>query len=351
MYTYIERAPQVCRDILDAGVERVGALAEQFCARDYRRILMVASGSSYNIALSMCEFMQRTLGIEVGATWPMSYILYNHAQASDTFVLCLSQSGKSTNTIEAVRRAQACGHDVAVLTTNGQAPIHETCDAVYEYGSGSDDYYVAKGYPSSCTFLASFTIEAAARRGSIDEAARARLLAGLGAAVDGLAPVMGESQAFFQKHIDRVLRTRRIMTVGIGAGYGVALEGALKLNEMTGIAANAYEMEEFVHGPTYEIRKDHVVMLVDQGGPGHARLMQLYQALHLLTDAVFVIDNTGDYAGDLVVRLPSAADPGLNILQDVVPFQVLAESLCSALDLLSYNFSNYDFEQEMKTKA
>lgn len=351
MYTYIESAPKVCRGILDAEEGRVGGLVDQFCARDYRRILMVASGSSYNIAMSMREFMQDMLGIEVGAVWPMSYILYDHVQTDDTFVLCLSQSGKSTNTIKAVQCAQEHERDVAVLTANGQAPIRLVCDAVYEYGSGPEDYYVAKGYPSSCTFLALFAIKVAARRGMIDDGRRDRLVKELGAAVDGLVSVMKQSQSFFLGHLERVLRTRRIMTVGIGAGYGVALEGALKLNEMTGLAVNAYEMEEFVHGPAYEIRKDHVVMIADQGGPGHERLMQLHHALHLLTDTVFVIDNTDEHKGDFVLHLPSVAEPGLNVMQDAVPFQVLSESLCSALDLLSYNFTNYDFEQEMKTKA
>ena len=63
MYTYIEQAPTVCRAILDTRDERVGGLVQLFCARPYRRLHIVASGSSYNIAMTMRDFLQAALGI------------------------------------------------------------------------------------------------------------------------------------------------------------------------------------------------------------------------------------------------------------------------------------------------
>ena len=354
MYTYIEQAPSIARDIIAHRDALVGPLVEQFCGMAPKRLLIVASGSSYDIAMSMRPFMQRTLGIEVSVEWPMSYILYNHAQNDETFVLCMSQSGRSTNTIEAVRRAQACGHHVAVLTCNPDAPMREHCEHVYAYGSGTEDYYVAKGFPTSCVYLALFAIEAARTmnvRGAEDCAA---LLSDVSAVVDDMEDVYPAARSFADKHLDAFVNARRIMCVGIGAGYGVALEGALKLNEMIGVAANAYEMEEFVHGPTYEIRRGHVVVLVDLGGPGRERMMQLYRALHVLTDDVYVIDAAGEgVAGsdEKTFAIKPLADVELDAPRAVIPFQVLAESICSKLDLLSYNLSNLEFEKQIKNKA
>ncbi|OUN87554.1 SIS domain-containing protein [[Collinsella] massiliensis] len=356
MYTYIEQAPTVCRAILDTRDERVGGLVQLFCARPYRRLHIVASGSSYNIAMTMRDFLQAALGIEVTVGWPMSYILYDHLQPGDTFVLCLSQSGKSTNTIAAVEKAVERGNTVAVLTCNANAPIDAAGGNVFEYGSGTDDYYVGKGFPSSCTYLALFGIMAASMRGTLEDETRDALIDALSTEIGGMQDAFEKAQAFCAEHINELVRARRIMTVGIGGGYGLALEGALKLNEMTGIAANAYEMEEFVHGPTYEIRKDHVVMLVDLGGPGHERMMQLSQALHLLTDHVFVIAATEGYDEySLELGTSSGRNVGsksdLAAIRAIIPFQTAAEAICSKLDMLSYNLVNFDFEQEMKTKA
>ena len=193
MYTYIERTPDLCRKIAEGAADRVAGLVGQFTLRPRTRLLIVASGSSYNIAVAAKPYLQRVLGIEVTVTWPMSYILFDHAQALGTFVLCMSQSGKSTNTIEAVRRARECGQDVAVLTCNGNAPIREVCEHVYEYGSGVEDYYVAKGFPTSCTFLFEFAIAVARALGTGDEMCiRDRGLSARGAhAAGGTDPSLG----------------------------------------------------------------------------------------------------------------------------------------------------------------
>lgn len=351
MFTYMDAAPSMCRSMIQGGSERVGGLVGQYCAGAYRRILIVASGSSYNIAMASKAYIQRLLDVEVAVMWPMTYILCDHNQGDDTFVICMSQSGKSTNTIEAVRCAKSAGQDVCALTCNGNAPIHDVCESVYEYGSGADDYYVAKGFPTSCAFLFSFAIEAALELGLIADEDADRERAELLAVVESMPAAIRGSREFFARHRDALIRARRIMCVGIGAGYGIALEGALKLNEMTGIAANAYEMEEFVHGPTYEIRKDHVVFLVDLGDVGHARMMQLHDALGELTDHVYVIDATGEHAPEKSVRLESPAHGACDAMRAVIPFQAVSEEICSDLDMLSYNLSNFDFEQKMKTKA
>ena len=223
MYTYIEQAPAIAREIIARRETLVGPLVEQFCGMAPKRLLIVASGSSYDIAMSMRPFMQQTLGIEVSVEWPMSYILYNHAQNGETFVLCMSQSGRSTNTIEAVRRAQACGHHVAVLTCNPDAPMREYCEHVYAYGSGTDDYYVAKGFPTSCVYLALFAIEAARAldvRGADD---CATLLSDVSAVVEDMPEAYRAARTFAEQHLDAFVDARRIMCVGIGAGYGVAL--------------------------------------------------------------------------------------------------------------------------------
>ena len=82
--------------------------------------------------------------------------------------------------------------------------------------------------------------------------------------------------------------------------------------------------------------------------------MQLYRALHVLTDDVYVIDATGEgVAGsdEKTFAIKPLADVELDAPRAVIPFQVLAESICSKLDLLSYNLSNLEFEKQIKNKA
>lgn len=117
------------------------------------------------------------------------------------------------------------------------------------------------------------------------------------------------------------------------------------------IASNAYEMEEFVHGPSYEISKDHAVFLIDGGDEAHERMAQLYDALTLLTDKVYMITNNRYSKGRKIWKLDHKLSNDFNILLNIIPFQLIAESICNDLDLLSYNVRNYDFEKKIKTKA
>lgn len=338
------------RAIIQDKDELVGTLVDIYLAKEVAKIVIIASGSSFNIAMSAKWYLQKYLKREVKVVWPMTYLHYDSAYDTDAFIICMSQSGKSTNTIEAVKKAKERGHDPIVLTTNADSPIRDYTEHVFAYGSGSDDYYVAKGYPCSNLFLFLFTLECAKQSTLITATNYKQELQKLKDTIDKLSDVQEGAKAFFQMYQKEFIHARRILIVGIGSGYGTALEGALKMNEMIGSATNAYEMEEFVHGPTYEIRKDHMVILVDQGGSASPRMMQLFNALHKLCDHVFMITNV-KIEDDHILFVPNCGDEDVNTLLNIIPFQTFSECICSSLDLLSYNLANYDFEQEIKTKA
>lgn len=350
MFPYMNEAINRCYEIIEKKEQNIMPLVDLFFAKEYKKVVIIASGSSYNIAMSVKWYLQKYLKTEVKVVWPMTYIHIDHEYDQDAFVICMSQSGKSTNTIEAVKVAKAQGHNPIVLTTNADSPIREYCDHVFAYGSGSDDYYVAKGYPCSCTFLLLFALDCAKRTSVLNGNAYKRELQKIKYAISQLTNVQENAVSFFNKHKQEFIKARRIMMVGIGSGYGVALEGALKLNEMIGSATNAYEMEEFVHGPTYEIRKDHMIILIQQGNGTQYRMTQLYHALQRLSDHVFMI-TSADCHDDHVLSIPECHDADVQALCSIIPLQTFSECICSTLDLLSYNLANYDFEQEIKTKA
>lgn len=351
MFDYMEKAPSLCEQIIKEKDKRIGNLVEYFVEKERRRIVIVASGSSYNIAMSAKWYLQELLNLEVKVVWPLTYTMYDNSYDNQSFIICMSQSGKSTNTIEAVKKAKELKHDVCVLTTNKNAPIKEYCEHVYEYGSGSDDYYVAKGFPCSNVFLMIFAVEVASRLNKWKEAQKKKEISKIELEIAKLDNTRIKAKKFYEENKEAFLKCRRMMLVGIGSSYGVALEGALKLNEMIGSATNAYEMEEFVHGPTYEIRKDHAIIFIDNNSQCHERMKQLFIACKGLTDHVFVISNAKDYNDQKVLYIDGNSDYNLNIINSIVPFQTFSECICSELDLLSYNLTNYDFEQKIKTKA
>ncbi|MFL0249400.1 SIS domain-containing protein [Clostridium neuense] len=351
MIPFMKLAPKVCSSIISNRKNLIKPLVDLYMAKEYKKIVIVASGSSSNIANSVKYFIQNTLNTEVKIIWPMTYIKFDYKFNEDAFIICMSQSGKSTNTIQAVKKANKMGQDVAVLTTNANSPIKQYTNNVFEYGSGSDDYYVAKGYPASCTFLMLFALETALAKNIIKKEEFELKLKELETAISLMKTSFEVSEQFYANNKEEFKAMRRVMVVGCGPSYGTALEGALKINETFGIPTNAYEMEEFVHGPSYEIFKDHAVFFIDNGDDAHERIMQLYSALHLLTDKVFLISNNGNVADKRIWKLDYEISNEFSILFNIIPFQIISDSICSDLDLLSYNVRNYEFEKIIKTKA
>ncbi|WP_242954305.1 SIS domain-containing protein [Clostridium oryzae] len=351
MIPFMKSAPEVCLNIMANRKKLIKPLVDLYTAKEYKKIVIVASGSSCNIANSVKYFIQNTLNTEVKIIWPMTYIKFDYKFNEDAFIICMSQSGKSTNTIQAVKKANKLGQDIAVLTTNANSPIMDYTSNVFEYGSGSDDYYVAKGYPASCTFLMLFALETALTKNIIKKEEFELKIKELEKAVSLMKTSLDESELFYINNKEEFKSMRRAMVVGCGPSYGTALEGALKINETFGIPTNAYEMEEFVHGPSYEISKDHAVFFIDNGDEAHERVMQLYSAIHLLTDKVFLISNNG-YASDRRIwKLDYEISSEFSVLFNIIPFQLISDSICNDLDLLSYNVRNYEFEKIIKTKA
>lgn len=351
MIPFMKSAPKISSSIIANRKTLIKPLVDLYTAKEYKKIVIIASGSSCNIANSVKYFLQNTLNIEVKIIWPMTYIKFDYKFNEDAFIICMSQSGRSTNTIQAVRKANKLGQDAVVLTTNANSPIKEYTSNVFEYGSGSDDYYVAKGYPASCTFLMLFALEAALAKSIIKKEEFELKIKEMEEAVLLMKRSLEISEQFYSNNKAEFKSMKRAMVVGCGPSYGTALEGALKINETFGIPTNAYELEEFVHGPSYEIHKDHAVFFIDNGDEAHERVIQLYNAVQLLTDKVFLVSNNGYTVDKRVWKIDYDINNEFSILFNIIPFQCISDSLCNELDLLSYSVKNYEFERIIKTKA
>lgn len=351
MFDYMEMAPKAALQIIEDQEKLINPLVDLFLAGKYKKIVIVASGSSYNIACSIRYQMQDLLQVEVKVVWPLTYLHFDNKWDDEALILMMSQSGRSTNTIEAAKKARSLEREVAILTTNASAKASDFVEHVFEYGSGTDDYYVAKGYICSSVYLLLFAVKVAIASQFLTEKDGEVAIRTLKKAIQTLKSTREASIDFFEKNKQIFLASRRIMIIGAGSGYGVALEGALKINEMVGTATNAYELEEFIHGPSYEVRKNHLLIFIDDNKATSERLNQIYNASKILTDRIIRLSNYRDPESDLEMKIPASKLPDFHILNNIIPFQTFSESICSELDLLNYNLTNYDFEQLVKNKA
>ena len=132
MYDCVLETPATAEAMFKNKEALVGKLVDLFLAKDYKKIVMVASGSSYNIANCSKYAIQTYLGVKVDLINSVTYAKYDYQFHENALVICMSQSGKSTNTIEAVIKAKECGNDVVAISMVPNSPITRYCDTVLD---------------------------------------------------------------------------------------------------------------------------------------------------------------------------------------------------------------------------
>lgn len=289
MLTYIEECPELIKRNVANSVELTKPLVDEFCAGDYRTIWLVASGSSANGSYCARNFLRNFLKVEVKVVTPFNFIHAENDFGDNDFIFAISQSGYSTNTIEAIEIIKAKGRKSIAVTMDSNSDIKNYADLVVNYGIGFEKVgYVTKGVTGLALFLMLFAVEAGVRKGIIDAALATDLKADIEATSAINAEVLAKTKNFYEENFLALSSIGKTFLLGLGAGYGVATEGALKISETVQIPAMPLEAEEYLHGITLQINPRQTTFLIDVGVASE-RIAQIYEANKLATPNSYLI--------------------------------------------------------------
>lgn len=335
MLDYVVMANSRLRENLERAVELTDPLVKAFASSSYDAVRIVASGSSRHSADCARDYMRETLGMQVVVVTPETFIEREHSFPRNAFTVVISQSGFSTNSIAALDfiREGGCGESVGAIaiTGNPSAPIRDHADVVVDYGVGVESVdFVTMGVQTLVEFLMLFALYAAHTTGSVDDARLARELASFETAFEAHASALCACERWMDE--ERLTLSRRVpaCVVGNGPNYGVAEEGALKLNECIKIAAMHSEGEEFVHGPQMQLTPDSLLFIVDDPG-GSERLANLHAQFRTVTKgAFFITAHPRGVEGELAIPAPD--NPLMCAIPNLVAFQYLAAQKTEELE-------------------
>lgn len=272
--------------------------------------VVVGCGTSYNLALSVAAGLNaagfRAIGVPAGE-WIVRPQAYVPSQMSDVEVIALSRSGETTETVQAARASQKRGQKVIGITCEPGSSLSAASDVKIEFDTHAEEGIVMT-CSASLMLLAGYALAGL----TIDDTLTARAEK-LVAAIDAVAVA------------DYAARTHFVF-LGGGANYGVALEGALKLQEMAICYTQAFHPGEYRHGP---------VSLVDE----RTAIIMLYHADTAEDEAVLVKELQAK--GAWVLGLGGAGDVSLNVESDgdlagaeILPaLQLLGERYALAHDI------------------
>lgn len=300
-------------------------------ARPARRVLLVGSGTSKNALIATAPAFARAHRASVSVLGPLE-ALADDADLGGALVVVVSQTGSSTTSVAALealqaRAARAGGARVLALTAEptsafGRAAAHPITLAIGPEPIGPK----TKGYTASLAALLALADATAGASGPAtldDPAAFGAWFAGRLPAWDALGAAWAE----------RWHAADHVMVIGAGRHVGTALEATLKLQEMAGMPASAFDLEEALHGRFHGLGPRSLAVFV-VGEAAHERLAaDAARVLGELGVGALVVATGAEASpeGDAFARL-DARPPGggagaadLDLPGAIVPFQVWAE--------------------------
>lgn len=313
-----------------------------------QHVLVLATGSSSNAVSAMKLHVEHVTGLPVTVVEPTLYVQYGTVQDDIGLVIAVSQRGTSSSTLAGSQIAKQSGLPLVALTAVADSPLGRLADAVIDLGIGDEAVlYSTIGVTATMATTALVGIEIARSLGRTVEP---------GLDADGIRRVV----ALYPQILDRareladdtvlVESARRVSVVGSGPNVWTALEAETKIAETCRIPVQGAELEAFMHGPIFELQRDHTLLLIDaEGSPASARTRQFAEFAARHCDHVVTV-STGA-SGPGVVGLDVEVPDLLSPLALVLPFQMYSWRVSQhrGIDLTVSEFD--DFDEFMRTKV
>ena len=315
------------RLLFDEGTARLNGLnlpPEEAAA--VKRIVLLGCGTSWHAALVGREILETLAGIPAYAEYASEFRYRHMAPLPGTLAIAISQSGETADTLEAMRAARAAGCRVlGIVNVVGSTIAREAQGGIYLHAGPEIGVASTKAFTSQVVALALLGLYLGRQRGLPADQGR-ELVCQL-AALPGLVANTLEIEPEVRALAERFATARNALYLGRGVNFPVALEGALKLKEISYIHAEGYPAAEMKHGPIALIDENMPVIIVAPKDAVYSKVVSNMQEVKARGGRIIAITTEGN--GDLrhlvdhQLRVP-AAPSLLSPVLTVIPLQLLA---------------------------
>src|SRR5216683_7325219 len=315
------------RLMFDEGTARLNGLnlTPQACA-DVRRITIVACGTSWHAGLVGRHILEELVRIPVTVEYASEFRYRRQLQLPGTVTIAISQSGETADTLEAMRAARAAGSRVlGVVNVVGSTIAREADGGIYLHAGPEIGVASTKAFTSQIVALALLGGYLGSHRGLAADAAQ-QLVCELTRLPDLVAATL-ELEAEVKALAEQWAEARHALYLGRGVNFPVALEGALKLKEISYIHAEGYPAAEMKHGPIALIDEQMPVVFVAPHDEVYPKVVSNMHEVRARGGRILAITTQGN--GDLQrlvdyqLRVPRTM-PLLSPIVTVIPLQLLA---------------------------
>ncbi len=253
MQKEIFEQPAVIGDTINAlvnpGTRTVYLPELPFALGEVERISVIACGTSWHAGLVAKYWLERIARIAVDVDIASEFRYRAPAMPRGGAAIFISQSGETADTLAALRYAKAQQQKIIAVVNQPESSIAREAHAVLPTVAGPEIGVAStKAFTTQLAVLAAFTVALARARGVIDHAREAELVGALTEIPSRASEVLNHDEGLRQIAVD-IAKARDVLYLGRGSAFPLALEGALKLKEISYIHAEGYAAGEMKHGP------------------------------------------------------------------------------------------------------
>lgn len=292
-----------------------------------KRVIIVACGTSWHAGLIGKYLIENFCRIPVDVEYASEFRYSNPVVSDSDVVIAISQSGETADTLAAVDIAKKKGAFIyGICNVIGASIPRATDTGSYIHVGPEIGVASTKAFTGQVTVLAMFALALAKEKNVIDDKVYSDAIKELWSIPEKMKTVLGLNNRIAD--LSRIFTyARNFLYLGRGYCYPVALEGALKLKEISYIHAEGYPAAEMKHGPIALIDSDMPVVVIATHNKMYEKILSNIQEIKARQGKVIALVSKGDDTisriADEVIELPDTMECFESLI-DVIPLQLLA---------------------------
>jgi glucosamine--fructose-6-phosphate aminotransferase (isomerizing) len=296
-------------------------------AKQCKRVYFVACGTSNHAAMAGRYWIEKIARVPAFVELASEVRYRDPIFFEDDLVVAISQSGETVDTLFAVKAAKAAGAKVLSICNVVDSAIPRLSDgALYTHAGPEIGVASTKCFTAQLAALLLLSVYLGRRRDTLDKDKAQEILQALWETPSHMRDVLGDAD-YVHVIAKKLTHARDVLFLGRGLGFPIALEGALKLKEISYAHAEGYAAGEMKHGPIALIDENLPVVVIAPRDSHYEKTLSNMQEVRAREGQVIAIATKGDEAvmelAQHFVWLPKVADDVLPLLT-VLPLQLIA---------------------------
>jgi len=294
---------------------------------EIKKIYIIGCGSAYHVGMVGKYVMESMTRIPVEVELASEFRYRNPILGKDTLVIIISQSGETADTLAALREAKRRGARIlSIVNVVGSSISRESDDVLYTWAGPEIAVATTKAYSTQIDAIFLISLYLGIQKGTISEEEAQAFINGLKALPDSVQKIL-DNKEDLQYYASRYFNAKDVFFIGRGIDYAVALEGSLKLKEISYIHSEAYAAGELKHGTISLIEDGTLVIALATQEHLFEKMLSNIKEVKARGAVVLALAQEGNTAveqeADHVIYIPKA-DPMLAAALAVVPLQLFS---------------------------